>query len=108
MLSEPEPVQFETWLLRVGPPMDRDKFTIDGKFCLDDVVRYERLETELDRICQRLGVEWIPSRLPTFKVGVRPEKATAAWLYTDAARAIIRQAYAFELDYFGYDFPSEA
>ena len=32
---EPDSVQFEQWLTSSGVPLDRDKYVIDGQFCLD-------------------------------------------------------------------------
>lgn len=101
-----DPEQFEQWLMEAGPPVDRDKYLIEGQFCLNDVVRYENLHEELERICNRLNIAWEPSRLPSFKAGVRPRNITAQHLYTDKSREIVRSTYEFELDYFGYSFPS--
>lgn len=102
-----EQEQLEAYLETCGPPIDRDKYLIDGKFCLDDVVRYKRLATDLERVCSRLNVPWNASAIPTFKAGIRPRNATAARLFTEKARNIVEAAYAFELDYFGYSFPSD-
>ena len=99
--------EFEHWLAAKGPPMDKNKYLIQGQFCLDDVVRYESLREGLERICDRLGVAWEPDRLPSFKAGIRPPGITAKDLYTEKSREIVRQAYQFELDYFGYSFPTE-
>ena len=102
-----ERAEFEQWLLHQPQlPIDRDKYLIDGKFCLDDVLRYETLSTDLARLCTRLALPWDPASLPTFKAGIRPKKAKAEALYTDASRKIVERAFAFELDYFGYSFPS--
>lgn len=97
---------FEEWLEQPGPPQDTDKFLIDGQFCLDRVLRYETLNQDLQRLCQNLGLPWQPDRLPTFKSGIRPRGVDLAALYTPRAKAAVQQAYAFELDYFGYDFPA--
>ena len=99
--------EFENWLETKGPPMDKNKYLIRGEFCLDDVMRYESLNEGMQRICDRLGVAWEPDRLPSFKTGIRPPGITAKDLYTEKSREIVRQAYQFELDYFGYSFPTE-
>lgn len=102
-----ERAQFEHWLLQGRQlPIDRNKYLIDGKFCLDEVVRYETLAADLERICARLGVPWEPSLMPTFKSGVRPKSARAADLYTERAKKIVENAFAFELDFFNYSFPA--
>jgi hypothetical protein len=94
---------FETWL-EAQAPVDRNKYMIDGSFCMDFVVRYERLHADLEHLCNRLGVPWRSDRLATFKSGHRPESATVERLYSARAKELVSSAYAFELDFFGYTF----
>jgi hypothetical protein len=101
-----EPAQFESWLASPGPPIDRDKYFVDGRLCIDFFVRYENLHEDLERVCARLKLPWEPSRLPTFKSGFRPRGRTIGDLYTSKAREMVEAAYEFELDYFGYSFPA--
>ena len=92
--------------LEQRPPIDRNKYVIDGAFCLDDVIRYETLEADVARICTRLGVPFdrpIPRRKTKFR---RPE-ATVQRLFSLEARELVEELFAFELDYFGYSFPEE-
>lgn len=97
---------FENWLLQgTNLPIDRDKYLIDGQFCLDDVIRYESLASDLERICFRIGVPWIPALLPTFKKGFRPVLATTEALFSENSREIVEKAYEFECEFFNYTFP---
>jgi hypothetical protein len=91
--------------VRRAAPIDRDKYVINGKFCLDDVIRYESLEDEIARICRRLDLPFEPDVLPTFKQGHRRPNARIETLYTTAAKRHVARIYAFELHHFGYDFP---
>jgi hypothetical protein len=104
--TDQDPQLFEDWLERARAPIDRYTFCIEGSFVLDDVIRYESLVPDMQRICERLTLPWEPERLPAFKAGIRPREATAEQLYTPRARALVRQAYRFELRYFGYKFPA--
>ncbi len=98
---------FEQWVLSgYKLPIDSDKFLIDGRFCLDDVIRYESLLQDIERICGKLGVHWSGLWFPAFKTGVRPEYATVEALYTDRSRMIVETAFAFDLEYFKYAFPA--
>jgi hypothetical protein len=103
--TDKDPQLFEEWLERSRAPMDRNTFCIEGRFALDDVIRHETLVPDIQRICHRLGLPWEPERLPAFKTGIRPREATAQRLYTPRSRQLVRQAYRFELRYFGYEFP---
>ncbi len=97
---------FESWLQSSQPVINKDKYMIDEKFCLDDVIRYETLTTDLERICIQLNITWDPTLLPTLKKGIRPQNATVENLYTKKSRKLVESLYRFELDYFGYTFPS--
>lgn len=87
-----------------GIAVDRDKFTINGNFCLDDVIRYERLEDDVMRICQKLQLPWEKSWLPNLKSGIRPAGTEARKLFTDSTRNMIEATFKYELDQFGYEF----
>ena len=99
-------LRFEAWLEAKGPPLDRNKYMIGANYVMDDVVRHESIAADMERICGKLEVPWEPERLPTYKAGVRPE-GTIAEMYTDRARELVAEKYAFELDKFGYRFPAE-
>lgn len=91
--------------IKKRPPIDRDKYLIDGKFCLDDIIRHESLEAEIERICQHIGLPFEKEYLPTFKKGIRTSDATVEALYTTKSRKLVEKMFAFELQHFGYDFP---
>lgn len=94
--------QLETWLSNNSIPRDRDKYTIDGKFCLDTVIHYERLHQDLERVCARIGVRWNPAAFPAHKIGFRPAGTRIASLYTARAARIVRDRFDFEFKFFGY------
>ncbi len=99
--------EFENYLLKgTSIPVDRDNYLIDGEFCLDEVIRYERLAADMERICDRLSIPWNPGFLPNLKSGIRPKGAKVECMYTKKSRDFIEQAFAFELDFFKYSFPS--
>lgn len=102
------PAQFEAWVAKGKLPIDRDKYVIDGRICVDDFIRTESLDADMQRVCERLGVPWEPQRLPRLKAEFRPASATAGRLYTPRSRAAVASAYAFELQEFGYEFPHTA
>ncbi|MBU3751200.1 MAG: sulfotransferase family protein [Mycobacterium sp.] len=89
-------------------PVDRDKYMIRRKFCLDAVIRYEALEEDIQKICDRIGVPYDRQYLPEFKRGIRPPDATVGSLYTKRSRRIVEKVFAFELRFFGYGFPGES
>lgn len=110
-LFRPEPTfnslseEFEHWLKTDNMVLDRDKYTIDGEFCVDEVIRYENLQGDMEKVCQRIGVDWEPDRLPEFKKGIRDDKVGLSDIYTPKSIKIISDLYAYELDRFGYKAP---
>jgi hypothetical protein len=100
-----EQLRFLHWLETEGVPRMRKAYVIDGALCVDDVVRYERLPEDLERICRHLGVPWDPAWLPRFKTEVRREESTVSRLYREPARQLVAEAYDFEIQHFGYRFP---
>ena len=78
---------------------------IINEYCLSDVIRVETLLTDLERVCQRLGVPFVPDRLPKGKSNIRPSWASVGLMYTDEGRAEVAKRYALEIERFGYGFP---
>lgn len=98
-------LRFLHWLETEGVPVDRPAYVIDGNICVDDVIRFESLEHDINKICKKLGLAWEPSLLPTYKMGVRRKESTISRLYRQPARRLVAKAYAFEISQFGYEFP---
>jgi len=97
--------RFDDWLSKAQLIDDRERFMIGGEICMDDFIRYENLQADLERISRKLGIDYNPALMPEFKREFRPPGATAEALYTKQAREMIENTYAFELQYFGYGFP---
>jgi hypothetical protein len=96
---------FENWL-RVGDlPYDRNKYTINGEFCMDDIIRYETLTEDLWRICRQVGADFELKRLSALKSGIRPKRPITDYYSKDSV-AIVNRLFKYELDTFGYQFPA--
>ncbi|AFY37940.1 hypothetical protein Lepto7376_1604 [[Leptolyngbya] sp. PCC 7376] len=89
--------------IRNNPPIDRDKYIIDNEICVNDFIRYESLQDDIERICKHIGVPYESDLLPSFKRGRRRPDATGETLYTELSRQKIAKEFAFEIDYFGYN-----
>jgi hypothetical protein len=100
--------EFEFWLAGGSMVLDRDKYVIDGEFCVDEVIRYEALEDGLRMVCDRIGTGFDPDRLPTFKKGIRDDKVGLSEIYTPKSIEIVSKLYDYELERFGYRPPELA
>ena len=103
-------IDFETWLRRryVGRPWSRfigrtPKRPPDWADGADVLIRFERLQADVDTLFSRLGVSEqvvIPVINPT---GVRKKRPYQEF-YTPKARAIVEQVFADRLTRYGYRF----
>lgn len=88
------------------PPQLAAQCAIDGRLCVDVLVRYERLHEDLAALCRRLEIPWQPALLPEYKRGLRPPEATPRAMYTAEARTRAEALLAEDLALVGYDFPA--
>lgn len=85
-------------------PVDRDRYVIDGKFCLDDVIRFESLQADIERICHHIGAPYEPEYLPRYKTRIRRADIDVESLYTKRTRQLVKEIYDFEMRRFNYRF----
>lgn len=99
--TDPAP-EMQTYLAG-GPPEDRNIFTLDGVPCCDVYIRYESLQTDLQLLCERLGLAFQPQRLGRYKSEHRSRSWALSEYYDDETIACVRSMYAPEFGWFGYD-----
>jgi hypothetical protein len=102
----PEQSRFYDYILN-HIPLGRAQYVIRDKFCLDDVIRYETLELDIERVCEKLGLPFEVEYLPRFKSHNRNQNQTVEALYTDVTKKLVEDKFAFELEYFNYVFPQQ-
>ena len=100
-----DPEKFEKWLELVGPPIDRQCYLIDNKLSVDFVIFYERLHSDLQKVCTIIGVPWNQDELPKYKSEFKLYPVVASDFYSQKAKHLVEVAYDFELKLFGYSFP---
>lgn len=100
----PEVVQsrFREFVRVSNLPIDRNKYTISGKLCVDFVIRYEHLHDDLKELSRRLDLAYDADLLPRYKSGQRPAGHAIDDLFDDEAAQIVEQTYRFEFSTFGY------
>ena len=120
--GRPEALDGRRWWHRLGIPYDEmkhirplfrdyvrdklennDKFYFEGdRLIADFMIRYEHLEEDFARLCERLGVEHL--RLPRLKTGIRKKKRHYSDYYDDESREIVARKHANDIKTFGYTF----
>jgi hypothetical protein len=78
-------------------------YTIDGRLAVDAVYRFEDLDTELERVVERLG---LPGglELPDAKRDTRRDRRPYQEVYDERARDFVAAACAPEIREFRYEF----
>jgi hypothetical protein len=84
--------------------VDRGAYLIKKIFCLNEIIRYERLQEDLNIICQRIGLEYRPELLPLFKNNYRPIGIKRGEFYTKDSQLKVKKHFSIEMEYFGYSF----
>ncbi len=87
-----------------GRLTNNDKFYVmDGKLCVDFIIRYERLQEDFDYVCRRVGIEPTP-RLPELKTGIRKGGHHYTEYYDDRTRDLVAKLHANDIRLLGYQF----
>ncbi|MEM1367108.1 MAG: sulfotransferase family 2 domain-containing protein [Cyanobacteria bacterium P01_H01_bin.15] len=97
--------RFRCWIKKGGEIIDRDKYLIEGKECVDYFIRFENLHEDLKHVCDRLKIPFEPSRMPLFKMRKRDQNRKIQDYYDDTTIQIVQNKYAWELKRFSYELP---
>lgn len=99
---------FAEWIERhIDHLVDRAVYMVDDQIVMDDFIRYETLLVDLERMCGRVGVEYKPEKLGAYKAEFRRRSERFEAYYDEQAARIVRNAFGFELEYFGYDLSAQ-
>ncbi len=101
--SESEIVDtFRDWVMQARHGNRSRAITfIDGAFALDDVIRYERLEEDIRRICGLIGAEF--DQLGAYKTRIRKNKLPFHYYYDQTCADHVYKHYEVSFETFGYE-----
>jgi hypothetical protein len=102
---ENEKTEFEKWLVDGNYHSDFYIYSIDNACCFDAYVRYESIYPDLQQICDKIKVPFVP-RLVKAHSHSRPKEFNALTLFTDVGKQVINDICKLELAQFGYSFPT--
>jgi len=94
---------FRDTVQRVGVPVDRDKYVIEDRVCIDRFLRFETLEADLQALCREIDVPFDPGALPQYKRSKDKGTFPLDAFYDRKTAKIVERAYSFEFEQFGYD-----
>lgn len=55
--------RFRDWVKKGGSNIDRNKYLINGKECIDYFIRFENMHDDLKTVCSALSIPFEPSRI---------------------------------------------
>jgi len=96
---------FRAWLRDTKTPrgLDHRVYFIDGKPAVDDVIRYDNMADDFERICAVLGVK--AREIPSLKTSERGKKKIPYQRYFDlATRTRVQNMYAKQITQYGWAF----
>jgi hypothetical protein len=96
--------RFLGWLHKGHPPIDRDKYLINGVPVIDKFIRFERMKEDMESICHELGLPWNEDWLPNYRSETRNRAIPPADLYSKPAHAMVKKRYAYEIETFKYSY----
>ncbi len=97
--------RFRSWIAKGGSIIDRDKYLIDGKICVDYIINFDNLHEGMQHVCDLLSMPFEPSRIPELKKGIRLNKIPIIEYYDKETEELVRKTYSFEIEKFGYNIP---
>jgi hypothetical protein len=97
-----EGMSFERFVREGELPVDSPAYRLEGEVAMDRVGQYATLLADLAEICAVIGIA-PPAALPRAKGGYR-DAAGYAGLYGEAERRAVDEAFAWEIERFGYRF----
>jgi hypothetical protein len=93
---------FDAWLLADPELVDNsDKYVVDGRVVMDDIIYYEKMAEGIQRVAKRLDVS--PDPLKKYKSGFRKFDQHWSEYYEEATAALVYKAVAPEFDLVGYN-----
>ena len=76
-----------------------DYLSVDGRILVGDFIRFESLQYDFNRVCERLGIEKI--RLPHKN---RSNRSGFSNYYSNESRIYVQEKFKSDIDVFGYAF----
>jgi hypothetical protein len=98
---------FDEYLDRGRLCVDHPSYTEPGvpeRLIVDEVLQYATLNEDLQRTFRMLGIPFQPPLPATAKASVRTDRRPYHEVYTEQQRASVAQAFAREIELFGYRF----
>lgn len=99
---------FKQWAFQGGLKSlqhDCKYYLINGKICMDYLIRFENLEDGIKHVCDILDVEYNRANLLRLKSGVRPKDIPHNEYYDKELIDAVTKIFSFELETFNYSYP---
>jgi hypothetical protein len=99
--NEPFPI-FLDRVIRKGGYSGFPLWSVDGKVAVDDFIRQENLQSDLERVTKRLGIP-LPKELPEMKSRTRGDKRPAREILTEEQKRQVYENCREDFEILGYE-----
>jgi hypothetical protein len=101
--------KFNTWLVRrskrkIKKDLMLPYFSLHGENKIDYFIRFEHLEEDVNKLCQKIGIKFDSKFLIKTKSQSRPKNIDYRDLYNSKSRKKVESIFAKEIEEFGYKF----
>ena len=100
-------VDFRSWILGGGQIIDRDKYQINEQVVVDYFIKQEEISEGIEHVNAVLGISNYDRKLPSFKAGMRNRGIPILDFFDSRTEKVVREKYAWEIEYFGYQMPTD-
>ena len=88
----------------IGSFIDSDNISYPVS-CCNYIIRYENLEEDIIKVCEKLGIEKYDLQLlPKYKSNTRPKDNGYREYYDDETKKLVFDKHKKEFEKFGYEF----
>jgi hypothetical protein len=83
-------------------PNNDQFYLINGKLCVDHIVRYEHLVEDFEQLCKLIGLP--PIKIPHLKAGIRRGKDHYSKYYNKESQSLVASKHMNDIKLFNYTF----
>ena len=89
-------------LQNFGGLNDRPIFMIEGHSVVDEFIRYEHLATDIEKVCNTLGIDFSAEILGNYKSSFRKRAEHFAEYYDTVTKRLVEVEFSWEINRFKY------
>jgi hypothetical protein len=96
---------FDEWCkYRQTHCLNNYRLKLDDEYKIDFYIRYEHLEDDIKKVCEKLNIDFNPNNLPKYKNNIRPKKPYQKYYNNERTKNIVYMKHQKEFEKYNYKF----